>query len=141
MTMTDGEKAIVAQLKRIADALADSEGDKDFSEPVDRRRRFMEPWPASPYTPAPFLPWWQPGYVPTVTWGAGTTTTNPFVRPLSQGESLAEQKALFDEGDTTQYHGPVPTETNPRVWEHILNEGEGEHLLNPDADHTGDDVE
>lgn len=117
MTMTDGEREIAKQLKRIADALTGPEGDKSFADEPKPAPRFQEPWwpQYQPYRP----------YSYTSPWVTFTTTT-----ATTDGRTVPFEEHI------------VPTESNNETWERIMRSGgEGDHLLNPDADHTGEDVE
>lgn len=131
--MTDGERAIVAQLKRIARGLGIPEEEEvGFADTVVR---FAE-LPASTQEVQRRL--MEGGYVGRIaTDTIPVPTDNGYVLPKTQlhkyGFTIPKDYVFPD--------GYVPTESSNPTWERIMRDGEGEHLLNPDADHTGEDVE
>lgn len=114
MTMTDGERAIVAQLKNIARALGvDPDAETSFADTV---KRFAE----------------VPGF-PNPANGGYTGRSNETILPAMSPDYTIPKSV---------YEKLIPTESTNTVWERLMrSSGEGDHLLNPDADHTGEDVE
>lgn len=158
MTMTDGERAIVAQLKRIADALGAPVEGQTFADP--NTRRFAEgglvgpgiSWPTNPGPPEYIIP-------RDVRW-QGFGSVDGVTALMDADRAVKRYGVTTDEG--TRVTIEVPTESSNRVWERIMRDevklqpgervykkddvlrmaqGEGDHLLNPDADHTGEDLD
>lgn len=124
MTMTDGERAIVAQLKNIARALGvDPDDEQSFA---DTTKRFAE---GGALRAVPIFN--NPIY---------RTGTHEGEVPLMDADRAVKRYGVTtDEG--TRITVEVPTESSNRVWERIMRDGEGDHLLNPAGDHTGEDVD
>ena len=116
MTMTDGEREIVKQLKRIADALGvNPDEETSFADTV---KRFAE--------------------VPKASGGYVGGQSHGDVLPIPFDNSYILPKSAIKKFRA----GDLPTESSNEVWERLMRQGgEGDHLLNPDADHSGEDLD